>query len=116
MAQVGGGPGGPALVPTGQYVTPKAAPGSRVLQLNNGLRPDGNADPTIGVATALSPDGTTLLVMTSGYNTFFNDESGDPFLYNVLDPRTGMPSSVTTPNAEWIFVYDVRGQVPRKIQ
>jgi YVTN family beta-propeller protein len=30
----------------------------------------------------------------------------------VLDPKTGQPTSTETPNAEWIFLYDVTGKKP----
>ena len=86
-------------VPSGQYVTPTFAAGSTFQRLNPGLpapyrafRPDG------AIASALSPDGSTLLVMTSGYNTL-NDPNG-----NLLSPSNG--DSVDGAS-EYIFVYDV---------
>ncbi|MBV8164723.1 MAG: beta-propeller fold lactonase family protein [Candidatus Eremiobacteraeota bacterium] len=118
-----------AIVPTGATVTPLAAPGSSLLPLHNGLRADDNADPTIGVASSLSPDGTTLLVMTSGENAYFYNYAGVPFQFPVLDPRTGVPTPygcanpgypITSTsgcyNYEWIFVYDVRYGRVNKIQ
>jgi hypothetical protein len=65
-AQVGGN-----LLPDGFYITPTAAPGSIFLRLRTGLRPDGSADADGAVNTALSPDGTALLILTTGYNTGF---------------------------------------------
>jgi hypothetical protein len=61
-----------AWLPTGASITPLAAPGSRLLLLNPGLadRPGFLADHA--VANALSPDGRTLLVLTSGYNRNFD--------------------------------------------
>ncbi|MGA8439185.1 MAG: alkaline phosphatase family protein [Candidatus Sulfotelmatobacter sp.] len=108
-AQVGGN-----LLPDGFYLTPTAAPGSTFLRLRTGLRPDGSADADGAVNTALSPDGTALLILTTGYNTGFDtqDSSGTPILWNALDPLTGLPTSTTTPNAEWVFVFDVRGARP----
>ncbi len=110
--------GGGALLPTGQLITPAAAPGSTFAHLATGLRKDGNADAAEAVTTALSPDGKTLLVLTSGYNKNFKDEeTGTEFTYPVLDPQTGAPSSVTTPNAEWVFVFDVSsGSLVKKQQ
>jgi len=113
-APVGNFNGG-ALLPTGQVITPAAAPGSSFGPLPTGLRQDGNADAAEAVTTALSPDGKTLLVVTSGYNLNFNDQTtGKPLTYPVLDPVTGQPainsntkSPVTTSQAEWVFVYDV---------
>jgi hypothetical protein len=75
------------------------------------LRPDGSADADGAVNTALSPDGTALLILTTGYNTGFNTQASDgtPILWAALDPLTGKPTSTTTPNAEWVYVFDVRG-------
>ncbi len=101
-----------ALLPSGFSVTPTAAPGADFQRLPTHLRPDGTADANGAVSLALSPDGTALLVLTSGYNTAFRTMQGSPITHAVLDPRTGQPSQVTTPNAEWIFLYDVRGAVP----
>ncbi|BAC88216.1 alkaline phosphatase family protein [Gloeobacter violaceus] len=100
--------GNASIIPTGQVVTPTAAPGSTYARLSTGLRPDGNADAQGAVKTALSPDGKTLLVLTSGYNQYFADPTtGEFFSYPVLDPITGLASTVTNPQAEWVFVFDV---------
>src|SRR5215813_3290489 len=55
-------------LPDGQVITPTAAPGAAFNSLNPGLAdfPDFTAGQA--VTTAISPDGTTLLVLTSGYN------------------------------------------------
>jgi DNA-binding beta-propeller fold protein YncE len=42
--------------------------------LPTGLRPDGSADADGAVNTALSPDGTALLILTTGYNTGFDTQ------------------------------------------
>lgn len=112
-AQVGGN-----LLPDGFYITPTAAPGSIFQGLPTGLRPDGSANADGAVNTALSPDGTALLILTTGYNTNFNTQGpdGTPIVWAALDPLTGQPSTTTTPNAEWVFVYDVRGTKPVKKQ
>ena len=114
---VGNFPDSGALLPTGQVITPAAAPGSTFARLATDLRSDGTADAAEAVSTALSPDGKTLLVLTSGYNqNFKNETTGANITYPVLDPVTGLPSSVvdsstgepiTTRKAEWVFVYDV---------
>lgn len=103
-------------VATGQRITPTAAPGSFLLPLSTHLRQDNNADGAYGVTTALSPDGSTLLILTTGYNNSFFTENGTPIVYPILDPLTGLPTAQTTGNAEWVFVYDVRGEVPKQIQ
>ena len=86
-------------LPTGQFITPTFAAGAAFETLNpmlpapyNNFRPDG------AIASALSPDGSTLLVMTSGYNTL-NDQNG-----NLLSPQNGDPVDGAS---EYIFVYDV---------
>ena len=99
-------------VATGAWITPLAAPGSAIYPLHTDLRSDNNADAANAVSAALGPDGTTLLILTSGYNTGFNTDTGTPIVYPVLDPTTGQPTNQTTGNAEWVFVYDVTGPVP----
>jgi YVTN family beta-propeller protein len=116
-AVVGGSFAGTSFLPTGVYVTPTAARGSKLYRLTTGLRPDGNADATDASATALSPDGKTLLVATTGYNTGFNNQqTAAPFSFTIPDPLTGASTSVTTPNSEWVFVYDVTGNTPQRTQ
>lgn len=101
---------GGAVLPTGKIITPEAAPGSTFVPLATGLRSDENADANGAVDTVLSPDGKTLLALTSGYNKNFNDENtGERITYPVLDPITGEPTEVTTAQAEWVFVYDTSG-------
>lgn len=106
-SRVGDLPEGGALLPTGQVITPAAAPGSTFARLATGLRPDNNADAAEAVTTALSPDGKTLLVLTSGYNQNFRSQNGADLTYPVLDPLTGKPSATRTSKAEWVFVFDV---------
>jgi hypothetical protein len=67
-------PVGGNLLPDGFYITPTAAPGSVFQNLPTGLRPDGSANANGAVNTALSPDGTALLILTTGYNTSFYTE------------------------------------------
>ena len=104
------------LLPTGQYITAEAAPGSRFQLLETALRTDHNADANGAVTTALSPDGRTLLVLTSGYNGGFGGHfstiSGDAIEFPYLDPKTGAPSSTVTGSFQWVFVYDVSSGFP----
>jgi YVTN family beta-propeller protein len=89
-------------------ITPAAPPGSTFAPLATGLRTDNNADAAEAVTTTLSPDGKTLLVLTSGYNQNFRDQNtGTNLTYPVLDPVTGQPTATTTRKAEWVFVFDV---------
>jgi YVTN family beta-propeller protein len=107
-------PVGGNLLPDGFRITPTAAPGSIFQGLPTGLRPDGSADANGAVTTALSPDGTALLILTTGYNTGFNVQAlnGAPITHATFDPITGALSKTTTSNAEWVFVFDVRGSQP----
>jgi DNA-binding beta-propeller fold protein YncE len=83
-------------LPDGQVITPTAAPGAVFNSLNPGL-----ADSRISlqgklVTTAVSPDGTTLLVLTSGYN-LLRDSDGHQIPQDsneyvfVLDITSGSP-------------------------
>jgi hypothetical protein len=76
------------LLPDGFYITPTAAPGSIFQGLPTGLRPDGSADANGAVNTALSPDGTALLISTTGYNTDFYTQGpdGTPILLGRARP------------------------------
>jgi YVTN family beta-propeller protein len=84
------------LLATGQIITPSAAPGSTFQPLNPGLT-DAPAY-TVGqaVSTVVSPDGNTLLILTSGYNQLY-DSSG-----------TFSPGD----SEEYVFVYDISGAAP----
>lgn len=81
----------PVRLPTGVFITPTAAPGSDFAPLNPHLptRPDFVAGQA--VTTALSPDGKTLLVLTSGFN------------------RNNGPDGkeVAAESNEYVFVFDV---------
>ena len=90
----------PELLPTGQAITPTAAPLSRFQTLKPGLAGYPNHEVGFAVATAISPDGATLLVLTSGY-TEVRDKKG------VKDKNASM---------EFIFVFDIAKGEPRQIQ
>jgi DNA-binding beta-propeller fold protein YncE len=87
-------------LPTGMSITPGAARGAQLQFLNPDLpgMPEYLADHPI--ATALSPDGNTLLVLTSGYN-------------RVADIKA---KSIPELSNEYVFVYDVRQGSPVKRQ
>jgi YVTN family beta-propeller protein len=78
-------------LPTGQLLSPTAAPGSRLATLNPHLpgRPQYRVGQTI--SEALSPDRRTLLVLTSGYNL----------------RTTTRGARVTADSNEYVFVFDV---------
>jgi YVTN family beta-propeller protein len=88
------------FIPTGVHITPSAAPGSIFQPLNPGLSFDPSFTVGQAVTTALSPDGTTLLILTSGYNSQ-NFTSG---------PNAG--STNPAESNEYVFVYSVSGGKP----
>jgi YVTN family beta-propeller protein len=85
-----------ALLPTGVRVTPDAAPGAIFQPLSPELpaRPGFFVDHA--ASTALSPDGRTLLVLTSGYNR-----------NNGADGKR-----IAAESNEYVFVFDVSGDRP----
>ena len=87
-------------LPTGVRITPTVASGAVFQQLNPDLpdRPDFVAGQA--VATTTSPDGKTLLVLTSGYNRN-NDQNA---------------KRIPAESNEYIFVYDISANVPVKRQ
>jgi DNA-binding beta-propeller fold protein YncE len=99
----------PIDLPTGQRITPFAAPSATLLRLATGLRADGNADAGGAMAASLSPDGRTLLVLTSGYNYQYFTPSGREIRFPVREPLSGKISRITTDLTQWIFVYRVAG-------
>src|SRR5262245_29079829 len=87
-------------VASGARITPTAAPGSVFEELDPEIAEDRTIRANNGVATATSPDGRTLLVLTSGYNRWDL-------------PAGSTPSSITD---EYIFVYDISAGLPVKQQ
>jgi len=87
-------------LPDGSALTPDAAPGARLYELDPHVVPAPWLRAGGAAATVLSPDGRTLLVLTSGYNRVF-DSSGQ---------RVGPASG------EYVFVYDVSAGAPRETQ
>ncbi len=83
-------------LPTGMSITPLAARGSTFQPLNPGLPdlPDFTVDHPI--STAVSPDGSTLLVLTSGFNRN-NDAKG---------------KRIPAQTNEYIFVFDIQQAKP----
>jgi DNA-binding beta-propeller fold protein YncE len=87
-------------VASGARITPTAAPGSVFEELDPEIAEDRTIRANNGVTTATSPDGRTLLVLTSGYN-----------LWEL--PEGSTPSFITD---EYIFVYDISAGPPVKQQ
>jgi hypothetical protein len=82
-----------ALLATGQIITPKFVKGAVQQPLNPGLANYPNFVAGEAVRSQLSPDGTTLAIITAGQNSLYKPDG-------TLD----------TPNStQFIFLYDVEG-------
>jgi DNA-binding beta-propeller fold protein YncE len=90
----------PVDLPTGMRITPTAAPGARFTGLNPNLHAAPEFTAGQAVSTAVSPDGRTLLILTSGYNVRYDGRGN-------LAPQE---------SNEYVFVYDIAAQPPRKMQ
>ena len=90
----------PEVTPTGQALTPTAAHGALFQPLNPDLPDLPGFTAGQAAAVALSPDGRTLLILTTGFNRNFG------------------PTGVMVPgqSKEYVFVYDVTGAAPVKRQ
>jgi YVTN family beta-propeller protein len=86
----------PVQLPNGFSITPSAIPHSVDAPLNPGLPDKPNLTLSQPVTTVLSPDGTRMLALTSG----FNKERG------VKGGQTN----------EFVFVYDVTSFPPKQLQ
>jgi len=89
-----------AELPSGMRLTPTAARGARFSALNPDLPRHPGFTAGHAVTTATSPDGNTLLILTSGYNVNY-DAAG------TLIPEE---------SNEYVFVYDISRDPPRKLQ
>ena len=80
-----------SALPTGQFVTPLAAPEADFTELNPHLKDFPKYTVGQAISEALSPDGRTLLILTSGFNVLYN--------------RAGKQSRADS--NEYVFIYDV---------
>ncbi|HWE99928.1 MAG TPA: hypothetical protein VG248_09050 [Caulobacteraceae bacterium] len=86
----------PQITATGFALTPEAAPGAIFQPLDPRLAADPAYRAGQASATAISPDGRTLLILTSGFNRMNGpDGKEDPAL-----------------SSEYVFVFDVSGPAP----
>jgi DNA-binding beta-propeller fold protein YncE len=91
----------PEVLPTGATITPDAAPGAVFQPLTVNLPDYPNRAVDGAQTTAVSPDGKTLLILTSGFNKL-RDANGK------VQPQD---------SSEYIFVYDISApSVPVKTQ
>ena len=79
------------IAPSGIRLTPTAAAGATFVRLNPGLRDFPGYVAGQAVTTAVSPDGKTLLVLTSGFNQ--------------LSDRAG--KVIPADSKEYVFVYGI---------
>jgi YVTN family beta-propeller protein len=90
----------PPIAPSGIRITPTAAAGADFSPLNPRLRDFPGYLAGQAVTTATSPDGKTLLILTSGYNRLFD--------------RTG--KRIPADSEEYVFVYDIGRDRPERRQ
>jgi DNA-binding beta-propeller fold protein YncE len=90
----------PEWLPTGQAITPSAAPGSKFQTLKPDLPGRKNRFADDAVSTAVSPDGNVLLVLTSGY-----------YLWKNAAGHADQAAST-----EYVFVFDISQGAPRQVQ
>jgi len=88
------------LTSTGQLLTPTAAQGSMFAALNPHIAAEPNYEVGQAETALTSPDGKTLLVLTSGYN-----RNRGP---------SGAPDRLTT--TEFVFVFDISGHTAKQLQ
>jgi YVTN family beta-propeller protein len=90
----------PQSVSSGQVITPLAPTGAAFSQLNPGLKDFPGYTVGQAVKTVISPDGKTLLILTSGYNR----------LNNAQGIRVAANSN------EYVFVFDLANDRLRQTQ
>jgi DNA-binding beta-propeller fold protein YncE len=98
----------PVLLPTGAWITPDAAAGSVFQPLTVALPDYPDYEPDSAETTAVSPDGKTLLILTSGYNLNLDangnyqpaDSTEFVFVYDISSPSVPVETQVVlVPNA-----------------
>jgi DNA-binding beta-propeller fold protein YncE len=89
-----------AVLPNGMLLTPTAAPGAHFAPLNPHLPSYPGYTVGQAVSTAVSPDGKTLLILTSGFN--------------LVDNAKGKIDKAAS--TEFVFVEDISSGAPRQVQ
>jgi DNA-binding beta-propeller fold protein YncE len=84
------------LLPTGQLISPTASSNSLYTLLIPGFKTAPNLPAGFAQSEALSPDGKTLLVLTTGYN-YLTDNAG---------------KQVPSDSTQFIFIFDVSSGKP----
>ncbi len=115
LAACSGGATKPAATPVAQslpnmgtQITPTAPAGSTFTGLNPGLADDPGWLAGQAVATVVSPDKKTLLVLTSGFNRVYRTDA-----VNGVLPPDAMGTYFDWPDStEYVFVYDISSNAP----
>jgi YVTN family beta-propeller protein len=107
----------PQSMPSGQVITPLAPAGAVFTELNPGLKDF--PDYTVGqaVKTVTSPDGGTLLVLTSGYNRLRNaqgraaaaDSNEYVFIFDLTHDRLQQTQVLQIPNTFFGLAFSPSG-------
>jgi YVTN family beta-propeller protein len=100
-----GAPGVQFLPNMSQWITPLKPLGSQFEPLDTGMIVNGN--PWLAghaVTTVVSPDGGTLLILTSGYNRVFGAASNSLTTFDSSESN------------EYVFIYDISTNTPMKKQ
>jgi DNA-binding beta-propeller fold protein YncE len=106
-----------ALPNTGQQITPLAPTGSAFVPLNPGLSDNPEYLAGQAATSVVSPDGRTLLVLTSGYNLVKNSSdsviAGDStqfvFVYDISRYQPVQKQVLSVPDTYYGIVFDPSG-------
>lgn len=88
------------MLPTGQALTPTAAPAAIYMPLVTEVGPNPSYVADGASAIAVSPDKREMLVLTSGYNRY-NGANGKP---------------VAAQSTQYVFRYDISGPIAHRVQ
>jgi DNA-binding beta-propeller fold protein YncE len=113
----------------GQQITPLAPPGAQFVTMNPGLADQPDWQVSNAASTVVSPDKTTMLVLTSGYNRVFRTDGLAPddhgtmfnwadsneyvFIYDITSPTPVKKAVVQVPNTYYGIVFDPTPNVTR---
>ena len=101
-------PAAQALPNMGTQITPLAPAGATFVGLNPRLADQPTWLAGQAVSTVVSPDGKTLLILTSGYNRVYRTDA-----VNGVLPPDAMGTYFDWPDStEYVFVYDISSNAP----
>lgn len=103
---------------TDQRITPLAPHDSAFVPMNPGLGDNPDYVAGRGPTSVVSPDGKTLLVLTSGYNlvknssdvTIAGDSTQFGFVYDISNYRPVQKQALPVPNTYYGIVFDPSGK------